>query len=197
MLSSSLTFMKIDGIDGEEPYDTTMKLIRISGFKHGLHVPTMATRPSLGTTSTLRRTYCDHGDFTVYKGLDVSSGKIFDACQRAAIIANLAVYMCRSDNSSGALSSGDFMPLPFLSIVMTNVVISGFTYEMQLGWPTERVDIRYTSISWILDWVSPKDGTAANLPGVGWNGSTNKPTPPYAASSAIPATVGYKAPTTW
>lgn len=154
-------------------------------------------RASLGAQSTLRRQYCEHGEFTVFKGLDKTSCKIFDLCSRAAIVSDIAVYMCRSDASGSALNSGDFVPTPFLSIVMTNAVISGFTYEMQSGWPTERVDIRYTSISWIVDWISPIDGSTVNIPGVGWNGGTNVPTPPYTASSAIPATVKFTPPAAW
>jgi len=191
VLNSSMAYMRIANVDGEEPYGSTMKLIKIAGFRHGLTVPMSPMRPSVGAQATLRRSYCEHGDMSVFKGLDTTSGKIFDLCSRAAIITDISLLLCRSDTGSNPLNSGEYGPIPFLSIVMTQAVIANFTYEFKSGWPTEQLDIRYTSISWILDWVSPVNGAAANLGGVGWNGGTNVPTPPYTSSAMIPSTVNY------
>lgn len=191
MLSSGQSFMRIDSYDGEEPYNSDMHMIRLAGFRHNLSVPIATLRPSVGALSTMRRSYCEHGYFTVFKGLDKTSGSIFNLCARAAIIPNVAVYMCRNDEVSSGLSSYTAQPVPFLSIAMTNVVIANFQYELKSSWPVEQVDLHYTSISWILDWIDPVDGSTVNLGGVGWNGLTNVPTPPVAASNAIPAAVKY------
>lgn len=192
MLSSGQSFMRIDSLDGEEPYNAEMKMIRLAGFRHELNIPIAPLRPSIGPQSTMRRTYCNHGFFTVTKGLDRTSGGLFDLSSRAAVIPNVAVYMCRSQESSTGLSSYQAAPQPFLSIAMTNVVIARFHYELTSAWPIEEIDFHYTSISWILDWIDPVDGTAVNLGGVGWNGQTNAPVPPVNASNAIPGAVKFE-----
>jgi type VI protein secretion system component Hcp len=91
MFSTDLTFMRIASVDGEEPYNSTMKLIRIAGFKHALAIPMSPARASLGAQSTLRRQYCEHGEFTVFKGLDKTSCKI---CVHALRLCRILPSTC-------------------------------------------------------------------------------------------------------
>lgn len=169
-----LLFMRIDGIEGEEPIGDgeKHKLIKIESYSHGLGMPTAPFRPSVGTDATLRRSYCRHGLFTVIKGFDKSSPKLFEACANGVVFPTVVIYLCL--HRPDPLTKDEEMQ-PLLSIVMTDAVMASFEYGFSGEWPVETIGFRYTSIGWKTDWIDPETGQDATLEPVGWDGSENAP----------------------
>ena len=58
-------YLRLEGVDGEEPIGESQKMILIASYSHGLSMPVAPTRPSLGEDAAFRRSYCRHGLFTV------------------------------------------------------------------------------------------------------------------------------------
>lgn len=168
---SQMLFMRVDGIEGEEPIGDSQKMIMIASYSHGVGISISPSRPSLGKDATLRRSYCQHGLFQVTKGFDKTSPKLFDACTNGVIFPNVVIYACNSSFNSMTKSSE---PKPFLSIVMTEAVMAEFQYGFSDGWQVESIGFRYSSIGWTTNWVSPEDGKAETLEPVGWDGLTNE-----------------------
>jgi type VI protein secretion system component Hcp len=185
----SLVFMRIQGIDGEEPVgsdegkgERPQKLIKIVTFDHTLTLPTSPLRPSVGKFAKLRRAYCQHGLFTVRKELDKTSHKIFELCLKGAVVENVAFYVCRP----GENLKGEFGLEAMVSILLQEVVIVHFGYEWTTSWK-ERIDLDYSSITWKVDWPEGKEGKVNHLTPVGWNGLLNK-----SEAVDIPAGVAFK-----
>lgn len=171
---SDLLFMKMDGIEGEEPVGSDQKSIRLTSFSHGLSVPVTPGRVSVGEDSALRRSSCEHAMFSVTKFFDKTSSKLFAACANCVLFESVAIYLCMSDKASGPAADGN-EPAPFLSIIMENVIIANFSYSYASGWPDESLTLRYSSIGWKTKWFDPEEGSSENLAPVGWNGAENVP----------------------
>ena len=170
---AKLIFLKIEGIDGEEPIGETpeKKMIRLSGYSHSLDMELSASRPSLGPDATLRRSYCRHGLFAVQKGLDLATPKLLQACANGVIFPNVAIHVCTLQDVT--FPSRKKVPKPILSIVMTDAIIAHHSYGFQDKWPTEQISFQYTSIGWNCNWYKPKDGSSTAIP-TGWDGSSNE-----------------------
>ena len=168
---ADLLFMRVEGIEGEEPIGQDDDLIRIGSYAHSLSMPVTPVRPSVGKESAQRRSYTQHGLFRVMKGLDKSSPKLFAASAQGVLLPTVVIFLCRQEKN---LLTKEFTPTPLLTITMTDVVIANFDYGYSDGWPTESIALQYQSIGWEVDWVNPEDGTNDRLEPVGWNGTTNK-----------------------
>lgn len=177
---ASLLFMKLEGVDGEEPIGESQEMIAIHGYSHSLTMPVAPSRPSVGKDAVFRRTYCQHGLFTVVKGFDVSSPKLFEACANGVVFPNAVVHVCSQDFNSTKKKSG---PEPFLSIVLSDALMVDFSYGFENGWQVESIAFRYASIGWKTEWRNPEDGKVANLEPVGWDGLANVPEQPSVPKS--------------
>ncbi len=180
---SDLLFMRLDGIDGEEPIGADQKLIRIDNYSHRLSMPSAPMRPSAGPDATMRRSYCDHGLFIVNKALDMTTPKLLAAAANGVVFPNVAIYVGGTDYSTLTNVS---KPDPFITIIMTDAIIADFAYGFDGEWQTEKIAWRYTSIGWEVKWTNPDDGSAAQLEPVGWKGDTNK-----AATVSVPSAVEF------
>lgn len=169
---ANLLFMKLEGVDGEEPIGDSQEMIAIHSYAHSLTMPVAPARPSAGNDVAFRRSYCRHGLFTVSKGFDMTSPKLFEACANGVVFPHAVVHACSQDFNSTTKKSG---PQPFLSIVMTDALMVDFTYAFQDGWQVETITFQYGSIGWKTEWRSPEDGSTANLEPVGWDGTANIP----------------------
>jgi type VI secretion system secreted protein Hcp len=166
-------YMRIDDIKGQEPIgDDPMDLIKIISYRHALLMPIAPFRPSVGMHARLRRSYCEHGLFTVTKGFDKTSPKLFEACANGVVFPTVLIHLCITKGKGAKLKEREMDPM--LTIVMTDAVMASFDYGFAGEWPIETIEFRYTSIGWKTTWVDPKDGKEEFLSPVGWNGGTNK-----------------------
>lgn len=180
---ASLLYMRLEGIEGEEPLGSDEKAIRLNSYSHNLTLPVAPMRPSVGDGATLRRSYCQHGHFQVTKGFDRTSPKLFNACANGVVFETVAIYLCMSAKTTSPTSDG-YEPEPFLSILLKTSVIADFRYGYSGEWPVETLAFRYTSIGWKTGWVNPETGEDENLEPIGWDGAENAP-----AQLSIPSSV--------
>jgi type VI protein secretion system component Hcp len=167
-----LLFMRLEGIEGEEPIGDSEKLIKIESYSHSLGTPTAPFRPSVGEDAALRRPYCQHGLFTVTKGFDITSSRLFEACANGVVFPTVAIFLC-VHREAGLTKDLEMKPL--LTIVLEDAVMASFDYGFQGGWPAESIGFRYTSIGWEVDWIDPATGEDKKLDPVGWDGMENVP----------------------
>jgi type VI protein secretion system component Hcp len=180
-MAHQMIYLRLEGVDGEEPIGDSQKMIAIAGYSHSLSMPVAPGRPSLGEDAAFRRSYCQHGLFTVTKGFDMTSPKLFAACANGIVFPNAAVHTCSQKFNTSAKSSE---PAPMLTITMTDAVMVDFSYGFQGGWQVETISFQYAKIGWKVNWADPETGDPANLEPVGWDGLTNK-----AGEVSIPSAV--------
>ncbi len=169
---SDLLYLRLDGVDGEEPIGDSQKLISIVSYQHNLDQPVTPNRPSQGKDSVHRRSFCRHAPFRVVKGFDKTSAKLFAAASAGVTFKKAIVHACTSQFQSLTNTS---KPGPFLSIIMDNAIISGFSYGCEGDWPMETLSFQYASIGWKVNWPDPEDGEEKKLEPVGWDGQKNQP----------------------
>ncbi|MEQ8788332.1 MAG: type VI secretion system tube protein Hcp [Pirellulaceae bacterium] len=187
MSTGQLLYMAVDGIPGEQPIDSGQTLIQLIGFDHTLGAQAGLARPSVGENAAFRRSYCQHGLFTVRKALDKTSTKLLNACAASVTIADVAVYVCSSVSSSGTgLSSTTFSPQPFYTILLENVIIDSMSYGCQGDWPMEVIRFLYGSITWELEWINRTSGKMTAESPVGWNGQKN-----VSSADSVPSGVAF------
>lgn len=176
-----MLYMRLEGIDGEEPIGESQKMIAIQGYSHSIGLPVAQTRPSVGKEAAFRRSFCRQGVFEVIKGFDKTSPKLFEACANGVVFPNAAIYACSQEFNSQKKSS---LPVPMLTIVLTDAVMVDFSYGFQGGWQIETISLRYASIGWKTKWADPETGDSENLEPVGWEGLENA-----ASQISVPAGV--------
>jgi type VI secretion system Hcp family effector len=187
MPTGQLLYMAVDGIPGEQPIDSGQKLIQLIGFDHTLGAQAGVARPSVGDNAAFRRSYCQHGLFTVRKPLDKTSTQLLSACAASVSIANVAVYVCSSvASSSTGLTSSTYGPQPFYTILMENVIIDSMTYGCQGDWPMEEIQFLYGSITWELEWINRTSGQMVAESPVGWDGQKN-----VSSADSVPSSVAF------
>lgn len=178
-----LLFMRLEGIDGEEPIGESQSMIAIHSYSHSVGMPVAPTRPSVGNEAGFRRSYCRHGAFEVVKGFDKTSPKLFEACANGVVFPNVAIHACNQEFNTQRNSS---KPTPMLSIVLTNAIMVDFTYGFEGGWQVENLAFQYASIGWKTKWADPDTGDSANLEPVGWKGADNA-----AGTISVPSAVDW------
>lgn len=178
-----MLYMRLEGIDGEEPIGASQEMIAINSYSHGLSMPVAPTRPSVGEDAAFRTSYCRHGAFTVVKGFDKSSTKLFEACANGVKFPNVGIHVCTQEFNSIKNTSE---PAPMLSINLTDAIMVDFSYSFQGGWQVENIAFQYTSIGWKVKWVDPEKGDSTNLEPVGWDGQKNSP-----STISIPSSIDW------
>lgn len=169
---SDLLFMKLKGIDGEEPIGSDQKLVRIQTYSHAVSQTVAPLRPSVGESTLLRRGLGDQHQFVVTRHFDKVSPKLFDAASAGIVFEFVVIFYCTvMPDSKGEKSD----PEPLLKIVMKNAIISQFEYGFVDTWPQETLSFNYMSIGWDTKWPDPTDGKVASLSPAGWNGEKNVP----------------------
>jgi len=168
---SDLLYLRLDGVEGEEPIGESQKLISIVSYHHNLTLPVTPNRPSQGKDAIHRRSFCRHAPFRVVKGFDKTSAKLFEAASAGVTFKTAIVHACTSQFQTLTNTS---KPTPFLSIILENAVIAGFSYGCDGQWPIETLDFQYASIGWKVNWPDPEDGDVKKLEPVGWDGETNQ-----------------------
>ncbi|WP_296462501.1 type VI secretion system tube protein Hcp [Rubinisphaera sp.] len=187
---AGMMFMKLTGIDGEEPIGSSpaQKMIAIAGYSHRVSTPIAQIRPNSGEDIRNRRGPCDHGLFVVQKGFDKTSPKLFSASCNGVIFDNAVIYVCSQDRNSLTNSS---KIAPFFTITMTEAIIANFSYESSGTWPMEVMSLHYTSISWKVDWIDPDEendtASKSKLEPVGWDGELDKESP-----TDVPSALSWK-----
>lgn len=176
-----MLYMRLEGIDGQEPIGESQNMIGIQSYKHSVGMPVAPARPSIGKEASFRRSFCAHGAFQVVKGFDKTSPKLFEACANGVVFPNVAVFACSQEFNSQKKSSS---PVPMLTINLSDAVMVDFSYGFQGGWQIETIAFRYASIGWKAKWADPETGDSENLEPVGWEGADNA-----AATISIPAGV--------
>jgi len=147
-----MLYLRLEGVDGEEPIGNSQKMIAILTYSHGLSMPVAPGRPSLGENASFRRSFCRHGLFQVTKLFDMTSPKLFEACANGVVFPNAAVFSCKQDFNESKKTSE---PAPMLSIFLTNAIMVDFSYSFSGGTQVENLAFRYTSIGWKTKWADP------------------------------------------
>lgn len=176
--------LKGQSFEGEEPIGDDQKLVRIESYSHGIGMPVTSARPSAGENVNLRRGPCQHGAFTVTKGFDKVSSKLFDAASAGVVFEDVLIFLCSVMSDSKNEKNG---PDSILTIHLTNAVIVSFEYSYAGDWPMEVISFSYTSIFWDVSWPDPVDGTINDLEQSGWDGLLNK-----SGTLAIPGSLDFE-----
>lgn len=185
-MATPLLYMRLKGqsFEGEEPIGDDQKLIRIGSYSHSLGMPVSSARPSAGENVNLRRGPCQHGTFTVTRGFDKVSSKLFDAAAAGVVFEDALIFLCSmmggSKNESHGLDS-------LLTIHLTNAIMTSFQYSYSGDWPIEVIGFSYTSIFWDVSWPDPVDGKVNDMEQAGWDGLLNK-----SGTLAIPGSLDFE-----
>ena len=180
-MTQQMLYLRLEGLDGEEPIGDSQKMIAIQSYSHSVSMPVSPMRPSVGADASFRRSYCQHGLFSVVKGFDRTSTRLFEASTNGIVFPNVAIYACSQSFSSAKKSSE---AKPMLTIILTDAIIADFSYGFSDGWQVETIGFQYASIGWESKWPDPETGNESNLEPVGWDGRENK-----TGSISIPAAV--------
>jgi type VI protein secretion system component Hcp len=165
---STMLFLRLDGIEGEEPIGDSQKMISLMSYRHRVGPQITSLRPSAGEHVRLRRSPCQHGLFTVIKGYDKTSPELFRACTAGVEFPKAIVFLCTSD-----VRKNSSKPITLLRIVMENAVMADYSYYFEGGWQIENIGFRYASIGWISNWIDPDTGDDVPKFDVGWDGVKN------------------------
>lgn len=152
-------FLKIDGIDGESHDDKHQNWIEVQSFHHNMHQPPSASVSSLGGGTTGR---VDMGDYSISKGLDKASPKLYEACCKGTHIKTATIEMCRA--------GGD--KLTYMKIDLTDVVVSGVAPSGSGNagdFPTEMVSLNFSKINWTYTQQDRTTGQAKGQVSTGWS----------------------------
>jgi type VI secretion system secreted protein Hcp len=163
------TFLQMDGIKGESTDDKHKDWSEVTGFSHGMSQPVSTTRSSSGGASSGRTV---HGDFVVFKYMDSSSPKLYEAISNGKHFSKVKLECCRAGGSQ----------VKFLEITMEEVMISKVqlstngsngSHESVAGTggsgaekignvdllPVEEVHLNYGKITWTYTQQKRKDGS--------------------------------------
>ena len=179
-----MLYLRLEGIDGEEPIGDSQDAIAILDYSHSVGAEVASTRPSVGADASFRRSKTHHAPFVVNKAFDRTSPKIFAAASRGVMFKHAVVYSCAQEITALTKSSKG---VPFLSIIMKDAFIVDYSYGYADGWQMETVAFEYASIGWHADWKDPESGDDESLEPVGWDGAENKN-----SQIAIPASVKWQ-----
>jgi type VI protein secretion system component Hcp len=147
-------------------------------------MPVASARPSAGENVNLRRGPCQHGTFTVTRGFDKVSSKLFDAAAAGVVFEDALIFLCSMMGGSKNESHG---PDSLLTIHLTNAIMTSFQYSYSSDWPIEVIGFSYTSIFWDVAWPDPVDGKVNDMEQAGWDGLLNK-----SGTLAIPGSLDFE-----
>ena len=134
---STNMFLKFKDIDGEAEDEKHAGWIEILSWGHSFEQPVTPYRPSTG--STLEK--CKHELITVAKYIDKASAAILKAIWSGKQIDDATIECFRAD--------GDNVPVKYLKILMTDVVISTFSISGGEGdIPQEELGLSYGEITY-------------------------------------------------
>ncbi len=127
-------FLKIDGIKGECVLEKYKDQIEIYSFSTGFSQPTSALRSSEGGGTT-SRPHCSELSFS--KRYDIASPPICQALWEGKTIKDAVLTLCRSDGKD---------MLAYLTITLSNVVISNYNVSGGGDLPGETFSMNYSKI---------------------------------------------------
>jgi len=158
-------FIKYDGIEGESTDDKHKGWIEVLSHHHEMRQPTSATVSSQGGATSER---VDMGDFTIVKGLDKASPKLYEACCKGTHIPTVTIEMCRA--------GGD--KLKYMEVKLEQVIVSYVNHDSHSkgtdGIPTETISHNFGKITWTYTQQKRSDGTGGGNVAAVWNLIANK-----------------------
>ena len=114
--------------------------IEVLSWNHGFVQPTSPTRSSAGSGSVEQAT---HHNFSFTKYHDSSSDDLLKNCWAGRQFRKVTLTCFRSDGAA------DNKPVPYLTVVMENVVISNFSISGGAGdVPVENVSLDYGTVQY-------------------------------------------------
>ncbi len=132
-------YMKIEGpnIAGESTDTTHKGELEILSWSHGFSQSTSPTRSTAGSGTVER---ADHQDFSFSKYLDASVRDILKVCWTGDQIDKITVTLLRSAEPD---------PVPYLEIIMSEVVVSSYSISGGAGdMPIENISLAYGKVEY-------------------------------------------------
>src|SRR5689334_647247 len=105
-------FLKVETIDGESSDDKHKNWMEILSYSWGVSQPISGTVSSVGSLSAER---ADFQNFSVVKGTDKASPKLFLACVNGEHLPSATLEICRA--------GGDKQP--YMEYKLTDVMVTG------------------------------------------------------------------------
>ena len=112
--------------------------IQIDSFSHGL--------------SKVPNALPNHSAVSISKQLDTSSPKLMEACNQGRIIPNVKLEFTKSTGSK----------VRYYQIVLTNVLVSGFSTSSGGDRPSELASFVYSQIGWLYVELNATDAPITN-----------------------------------
>ena len=148
-------YMKIDSIPGESQSSKHKDEIEVSSFQWGLSRPVDLTTGQ--TTGKVK-----FNEFTIKKTIDKASPLFFQAAAEGTHIKTVIVYLNR-----GGAQQQDYM-----TITLSDVLVSGYSLSSGGDNPTESISFNYTKIEMSYSPAKP-DGTLGAPIKAGWDVKSN------------------------
>ena len=157
-------FLKIEGIDGESRDSKHQNEIEVLSYEWQVEQPATATQSSLGGRAAGRANF---GKFTITKGVDKASPKLFLGCASGEHYASARLELCEA--------GGDKQP--YVEYKLTDVMITDFKPQGTRGEgekrPLEVVSFAYAKIETKYTQISDK-GTPSGTVAAGWDLTKNQ-----------------------
>lgn len=146
------------------------KMIRLEAFQHSLSLPVADVRPSvLGGLPRLG--HAEHNLMSIQRKLDPSTIELMKAHTAGTLLTVVHIFGCRLIETSDTR-----VPCPILQILMSNVLITDYQYELSGETATETLALRYSSIGWRIRPIKRGTDTPGTWAECWWDGTKNTTT---------------------